>query len=57
VQAWERAWERFIPFLAFPPELRKIIYTANAMVIWSRMVGQVGDLGCCVEDSVLDTAA
>jgi len=32
VQAWERAWERFIPFLAFPPELRKIIYTTNA--IW-----------------------
>jgi putative transposase len=31
VQAWERAWERFIPFLAFPPELRKIIYTTNAI--------------------------
>jgi transposase-like protein len=23
--------ERFIPFLAFPPELRKIIYTTNAI--------------------------
>ena len=31
VQAWERAWERFIPFLAFPPEVRKIIYTTNAI--------------------------
>jgi putative transposase len=30
VAAWERAWERFIPFLAFPPEVRKIIYTTNA---------------------------
>jgi Transposase, Mutator family len=35
VQAWERAWERFIPFLAFPPEVRKIIYTTSAIVISS----------------------
>jgi putative transposase len=28
---WERAWERFIPFLAFPPELRKVIYTTNTI--------------------------
>ena len=31
VAVWERAWERFIPFLAFPPEVRKIIYTTNAI--------------------------
>jgi putative transposase len=31
VRVWEDAWERFIPFLAFPPELRKIIYTTNAI--------------------------
>ena len=31
VATWERAWERFIPFLAFPPELRRIIYTTNAI--------------------------
>jgi putative transposase len=31
VQAWERAWERFTPFLEFPPEVRKIIYTTNAI--------------------------
>ena len=30
VATWENAWERFIPFLAFPPEVRKIIYTTNA---------------------------
>jgi putative transposase len=30
VAAWQSAWERFIPFLAFPPEVRKIIYTTNA---------------------------
>jgi putative transposase len=29
VAAWERAWEEFTPFLAFAPEIRKIIYTTN----------------------------
>lgn len=29
--AWERAWEKFTPFLAFPPELRRVIYTTNAI--------------------------
>jgi putative transposase len=31
VATWENAWERFIPFLAFAPELRKIIYTTNSI--------------------------
>ena len=31
VATWENAWERFIPFLAFPPALRKIIYTTNSI--------------------------
>ncbi len=31
VAVWENAWERFIPFLAFPPEVRRIIYTTNAI--------------------------
>jgi putative transposase len=30
VATWQNAWERFIPFLAFPPDVRKIIYTTNA---------------------------
>ena len=29
--AWRRAWERVIPFFAFPPEVRKVIYTTNAI--------------------------
>jgi putative transposase len=28
---WERNWERVIPFFAFPAEIRKIIYTTNAV--------------------------
>jgi putative transposase len=30
VATWQTAWDRFIPFLAFPDELRRIIYTTNA---------------------------
>jgi putative transposase len=31
VKVWRDAWERFIPFLEFPPALRKIIYTTNSI--------------------------
>lgn len=31
VPAWERAWEQVIPFFAFPPDIRRIIYTTNAI--------------------------
>ena len=31
VRVWRDAWERFIPFLEFPPEVRKIIYTTNSI--------------------------
>jgi putative transposase len=28
---WERNWERIIPFFAFPPTVRRVIYTTNAI--------------------------
>jgi putative transposase len=28
---WERHWERIIPFFAFSPEVRKVMYTTNAI--------------------------
>ena len=31
VAAFENAWERFTPFLAFPPEVRRVIYTTNSI--------------------------
>lgn len=31
VAAWERAWEYVIPFFVFPPEIRRVIYTTNAI--------------------------
>ena len=31
VAAWRRAWDKVIPFFAFPPEVRRVIYTTNAI--------------------------
>jgi putative transposase len=30
-QSWRRAWEHVIPFFAFPPEVRRVIYTTNVI--------------------------
>jgi len=29
VKLWRAHWEQFTPFLAFPPEVRRVIYTTN----------------------------
>jgi putative transposase len=29
--AWRRQWEQVIPFFAYPPDVRRIIYTTNAI--------------------------
>jgi transposase-like protein len=29
--AWRRAWTEVIPFFAFPPDVRRLIYTTNAL--------------------------
>lgn len=29
--SWRRAWSNVIPFFAFPPEVRRVIYTTNAI--------------------------
>lgn len=31
VAMWQRQWQQVIPFFAYPPEVRKIIYTTNAI--------------------------
>lgn len=31
IASWERAWDEFVPFLDFPTELRRIVYTTNAI--------------------------
>ena len=31
VRGWENAWDEFVPFLDFPPELRRVVYTTNSI--------------------------
>ena len=31
VPAWRRAWEHVVPMFAFPPQIRRMIYTTNAL--------------------------
>jgi putative transposase len=31
VASWRRAWTHIIPFFAFPPEVRRLIYTTNSL--------------------------
>jgi putative transposase len=31
IDSWENNWENLMPFLAYPPELRKIMYTTNTI--------------------------
>jgi putative transposase len=37
-QAWLNAWDHVIPFLAFPDELRRIMYTTNAIEALNRQL-------------------
>ena len=37
-QAWRRAWEEVVPFFAFGPEIRRVIYTTNAVEGLNRVI-------------------
>src|SRR6059058_1415147 len=37
-RAWLNAWEYVTPFLAFPPELRRVVYTTNAIEALNRQL-------------------
>jgi putative transposase len=37
-QAWRRTWEQVIPFFAFSPEIRRVIYTTNAVESLNRVI-------------------
>lgn len=39
--AWRRAWEHVIPFFAFAPEIRKMIYTTNALEALNRSLRKI----------------
>ena len=38
---WHRAWEHVVPFFAFPPAIRKMIYTTNAVESLHRSLRKV----------------
>ena len=40
VAAWRRAWSQVIPFFAFPPQIRRVIYTSNAIRVRQRALAQ-----------------
>jgi putative transposase len=37
-QAWRSAWEHVTPFMAFPPEIRRVVYTTNAIEALNRQL-------------------
>jgi putative transposase len=37
-QAWRSSWEHVIPFMAFEPEVRRVIYTTNAIEALNRQL-------------------
>jgi putative transposase len=41
VSVWERAWDRFVPFLEFAPPIRKVIYTTNAIESFNRQMRKI----------------
>jgi transposase-like protein len=40
-QAWRRAWEYVVPFFAFAPAIRKMIYTTNAVEALHRSLRKI----------------
>ena len=40
-QAWRRAWEHGVPLFAFPPAIRKMIYTTNAVESLNRSLRKI----------------
>ena len=31
IRSWRQSWDEFTPFLEFPAELRRVVYTTNAV--------------------------
>ena len=40
-QAWRRAWDHVVPLFAFPPAIRKMIYTTNAVESLNRSLRKI----------------
>jgi putative transposase len=40
-QAWTEHWERVVPFLAFPPDVRRAVYTTNTIEALNRQIRKI----------------
>jgi putative transposase len=40
-QSWRRVWQHVVPFFAFAPEIRKMIYTTNAVEALNRSLRKI----------------
>lgn len=40
-EIWRRSWERFIPFFAFPEDIRRIVYTTNSIEAVNRQLRKI----------------
>jgi putative transposase len=40
-EMWRRHWERFIPFFAFPADIRRIVYTTNSIEAVNRQLRKI----------------
>jgi putative transposase len=38
VKTWREAWEHVIPFLAFPADVRRVVYTSNTIEALHRQI-------------------
>lgn len=38
---WERHWDNIVPFLAYPPDIRRVIYTTNTIEAVNRQIRKV----------------
>jgi putative transposase len=39
--SWTEKWERIVPFLAFPPDLRRAVYTTNTIEALNRQIRKI----------------
>jgi transposase-like protein len=40
VAAWRRVWDEFVPFLDYPPAIRRVVYTTNAIESFTTSCGR-----------------
>jgi putative transposase len=40
-QSWIENWERIVPFLAFPPDVRRVVYTTNTIEALNRQIRKI----------------